>query len=172
MRIDLSMHGTQADLAYLVGVTQPAISQMMSAGKIPSDGTLGELLRAYGNHLRRQAALRLGDGQLDIVQERAALAKSQREGYDIKNAALRREYAPVPLLAGVLRTVSEDIAARFDELECALSTQLPDLPEAAAGVVRQVIASARAEWVRATSELRMVQAETEIDDVDDVEDVV
>lgn len=172
MAIDLSMQGTQADLAYLVGVTQPAISQMMNAGKIPSAGTLGELVLAYVQHLRRQAALRLGDGLLDITQERARLARSQREGYEIKNMALRCEYAPVPVLGRVLGIASEALAIRFDELERAVAAQLPDLPEAAAGVVRQVIASARAEWVRATAELKSAPVdEAPVDDEDNTLDM-
>ena len=57
--IDLSMQGTQTALAELVGVTQPTISNLMTEGKIPSDGTLGELLLAYCARLRDQAAGRL-----------------------------------------------------------------------------------------------------------------
>ena len=77
--IDLSMQGTQTTLAELVGVTQPTISNLMTDGKIPAMGTLGELLRAYCARLRDQAAGRMGENTtLDLVQERAALAREQR----------------------------------------------------------------------------------------------
>ena len=103
-RIDLSFQATQAALAELVGVTQPTISNLMTEGKLPSAGTLGELVLAYCQRLRDQAAARLGSdvGGLDLVQERAALAHEQRQWIALKNAALHREFAPVTVLAEVL----------------------------------------------------------------------
>ncbi|WP_042429441.1 helix-turn-helix domain-containing protein [Comamonas granuli] len=152
--IDLSMQGTQTALAELVGVTQPTISNLMTEGKIPSDGTLGELLLAYCARLRDQAAGRLGDTMgLDLVQERAALAREQREGQAIKNAVARREYAPIGLLSDVLGMASSAVVDRFDQLEGAMRKACPDLPDEAKDVIQRVIASARNEWIRATSTL-------------------
>lgn len=152
--IDLSMQGTQTALAELVGVTQPTISNLMTEGKIPSDGTLGELLLAYCARLRDQAAGRLGDTMgLDLVQERAALAREQREGQAIKNAVARREYAPIGLLSDVLGMASSAVVDRFDQLEGAMRKACPDLPDESKDVIQRVIASARNEWIRATSTL-------------------
>lgn len=148
------MQGTQTALAELVGVTQPTISNLMTEGKIPSDGTLGELLLAYCARLRDQAAGRLGDTMgLDLVQERAALAREQREGQAIKNAVARREYAPIGLLSDVLGMASSAVVDRFDQLEGAMRKACPDLPDEAKDVIQRVIASARNEWIRATSTL-------------------
>mgnify|MGYP002662769795 CR=1 FL=1 len=47
--IDLDYEATQTALAELVGVTQPTISNLMTDGKIPATGTLGELLRQSPN---------------------------------------------------------------------------------------------------------------------------
>lgn len=111
--IDLSMQGTQTALAELVGVTQPTISNLMTDGKLPATGTLGELLLAYCARLRDQAAGRMGENTtLDLVQERAALAREQREGQAIKNAVARREYAPVGLLADVLGMAASSVVGR------------------------------------------------------------
>lgn len=149
--IDLSMQGTQTALAELVGVTQPTISNLMTDGKIPATGTLGELLRAYCARLRDQAAGRMGENTtLDLVQERAALAREQREGQAIKNAVARREYAPVGLLADVLGMAASSVVDRFDQLEGALRKACPDLPDEAKTTLQQVIASARNEWIRST----------------------
>lgn len=153
MTIDLSMIGSQLDLADLVGVTQPAISQLMTAGKIPVVGTLGELVRAYVQHMQQQADLRQGYGVLDLVQERAALARSQCEGHKIRNADLLSEYAPTSLLNHALRVVSESMTASLDGLERTLTATLPDLPADALRVVLDVVSSSRSEWVRATCEL-------------------
>ena len=152
--IDLSMQGTQTTLAELVGVTQPTISNLMTDGKIPATGTLGELLRAYCARLRDQAAGRMGENTtLDLVQERAALAREQREGQAIKNAVARKEYAPVGLLADVLGMAASAVVDRFDQLEGALKKACPDLPDEAKTTVLRVIAAARNEWVRETAQL-------------------
>ena len=145
------MQGTQTALAELVGVTQPTISNLMADGKIPANGTLAELLLAYCSRLRYQAAGRLGESMgLDLVQERAALAREQREGQAIKNAVARKEFAPVGLLADVLGMVSSAVVDRFDQLEGALRKACPDLPEEARTTAQQVIAAARNEWIRST----------------------
>ncbi|MDB5886651.1 MAG: hypothetical protein JWR74_2822 [Polaromonas sp.] len=167
MVIDLTLHGSQADLADLVGVTQPAISQLMTAGKIPASGTLGELVRAYVRHMQQQADIRQGSGLLDLVQERAALARTQREGHEIKNTALLGEYAPTPLLTDVMRVVSDSMTANLDQLERTLPVKLPGLPADALRVVHEVIASARAEWIRSTSELACRRPVTEGDDAEE-----
>ena len=153
--IDLSMQGTQTALAELVGVTQPTISNLMTEGKLPATGTLGELLLAYCARLRDQAAGRMGDevGGLDLVQERAALAREQREGQAIKNAVARREFAPVGLLADVLGMAASAVVDRFDQLEGQLRKACPDLPDEARTVVQTVIASARNEWIRSTANI-------------------
>ena len=152
--VDLSASFSQTALAEMVGVTQPTISNLMTEGKLPSSGTLGELLRAYCARLRDQAAGRLGDTMgLDLVQERAALAREQREGQAIKNAVARKEYAPVGLLADVLGMAASAVVDRFDQLEGALRKACPDLPDDAKTTVQSVIAAARNEWIRSTERL-------------------
>lgn len=165
--IDLSMQGTQTALAELVGVTQPTISNLMTDGKMPTTGTLGELLRAYCARLRDQAAGRMGENTtLDLVQERAALAREQREGQAIKNAVARREYAPIGLLSDVLALASSAVVDRFDQLEGAMRKACPDLPDEAKTTVQQVIASARNEWIRSTSTLVTDTVDAMTDDED------
>lgn len=155
MLIDLSKGCTQSELAAVVGVTQPAISAMMTEGKIPAVGTLGDLVHAYCQRLRDQAAGRMGGevGGLDLVQERAALARSQRINQDMKNDIARGEYAPIGLLADVLALASSAVVDRFDQLEGTLRKACPTLPDEAKATVMQVIASARNEWIRSTSKL-------------------
>lgn len=147
--IDLDQSGTQADLAELVGVSQQAISQ---AG-IPA-GSLREMLLAYCHRLREIAAGRASEyGGLDLVQERAALAREQRLGLEIKNAALRGEYASVALLAEVLASASQAVAQRFDHLPGVLRKACPEMTEAQRDQVFAVLANARNEWVSATAQL-------------------
>lgn len=153
--VDLSAAFSQTVLAGMVGVTQPAISAMVTDGKIPADGTLAEVLQAYCQRLRDQAAGRLGEGAggLDLVQERAALAREQRIGQAIKNGVARKEFGPVGLLADVLGTAASAVVDRFDHLEGVLAKSCPDLPDEAKTAVLTVIADARNEWIRSTAKL-------------------
>ncbi len=154
MLIDLDQQATQAGFGELVGISQPTVSSLVADGKLPSTGTLRELLLAYCQRLRAQAAGRMGENTtLDLVQERAALAREQREGQAIKNAVARREYAPIGLLSDVLGMASSAVVDRFDQLEGAMRKACPDLPDEAKDVIQRVIASARNEWIRATSTL-------------------
>lgn len=145
---------SQAEFAQVIGVSEARVSQLVSDGVIARGETAAQWLIAYCERLRDQAAGRLGESMgLDLVQERAALARAQREGQDIKNAVARREYAPVGLLADVLGMASSAVVDRFDQLEGALRKACPDLPDAAKTTVQQVIANARNEWIRSTASL-------------------
>ena len=153
----------------MVGITQPAVSAMVADGRLQVEGlSLGDALQAYCQRLRDQAAGRVGSevGGLDLVQERAALAREQREGQAIKNAVARREYAPIGLLSDVLGMASSAVVDRFDQLEGALRKACPDLPDEAKTTVQQVIASARNEWIRSTSILVADTVDAMTDDED------
>ena len=170
MLIDLYAKATQDQVAVVVGVTQPTISVLISEGKLPSFGSLQEVVHAYCYRLREQAAGRMGStvGGLDLAQERAALAREQRMGIEIKNAVLRGEYAPIGLLSQVLAIASQSIVERFEQLPSTLKKACPDLPDAAREQVMLVLAAARNEWVRGTSEL--IVAQLSEDDLDEGED--
>ncbi|CAN7364926.1 hypothetical protein LJR118_002164 [Acidovorax sp. LjRoot118] len=139
----------------MVSLSEARISQLVADGVLVRGDSAQEWLAAYCERLRDQAAGRLGDGVggLDLVQERAALAREQREGQAIKNAVARKEYAPVGLLADVLGQAASAVVGRFDQLEATLRKACPDLPHEAKIAILQVIASARNEWIRSTAKL-------------------
>lgn len=155
MLIDLDAPCTQAEVAAIVGVTQQNISTLMAEGKLPPTGSIGDIVQAYCYRLREQAAGRLGAevGGLDLSQERAALARTMREGHELKNAVTRGTYAPVTLLTEVLATASQSVGERFEQLPGQLKKACPELPDAAREQIMVTIAGARNEWVRATGEL-------------------
>lgn len=169
MLIDLSAPATQAVVGGIVGVSQQAISALVNDGKLASGLSTGQMVLAYCERLRDQAAGRLGDevGGLDLVQERAALAREQRIGQAMKNAIARSEYAPIGALADILGAASSAVVDRFDQLEGSLSKACPDLPDEARTTVMQVIASARNEWIRSTARLITEQVEAMIEDDDE-----
>lgn len=145
---------SQAEFAQIVGVSEARVSQMVSEGVIARGDTAAAWLVAYCERLRDQAAGRLGETYgLDLVQERAALAREQRIGQAIKNGVARKEFGPVGLLADVLGTAASAVVDRFDHLEGVLAKSCPDLPEEAKTAVLTVIADARNEWIRSTAKL-------------------
>ncbi|TWO71906.1 hypothetical protein FN976_07905 [Caenimonas sedimenti] len=145
---------TQAEFGVLVGVSQQAVSEFVKAAALGPSAAAGDMLVAYCERLREMAAGRLGEsGGLDLVQERAALARSQRIGQDQKNAVASGEFAPVGLLADVLGMAGGSVVERFEQLEAALRKACPDLPDEAKITIATVIAAARNEWIRTTAKL-------------------
>ena len=163
----------QAEFGDLVGISQPAVSDLVSKGVLDNGAVLRQWLLAYCLRLREQAAGRLGSevGGLDLAQERAALAREQRQGIAIKNAVLRGEYAAVSLLAEVLAAASQSVAERFDHLPGQLRKACPDLPPAAVDQIMTAVASARNEWVRATVALVSATITEPGDDDTDTQDL-
>lgn len=126
---------TQAEFAADVGISQQAVSDLVSKGVLENGAPEADWLLAYCHRLREQAAGRMGSevGGLDLAQERAALAREQRIGIEIKNQVLRGKYAPIALLAEVLASASQAVTERFEHLPGVLKKAVPDLPSAASG---------------------------------------
>ncbi|MEY8688949.1 MAG: hypothetical protein AB9M53_03600 [Leptothrix sp. (in: b-proteobacteria)] len=165
--VALSRPVTQAEFGQMVGVSQQAISALQQRGVIDPGATAGDWLRAYCAHLVDVAEGRASDGLLDLVQERAELARSQREAWDMRNAAMRAEFAPAELLSDCLAVVSDEIGERIDALMTAINIQCPGLPEPARAAVAQVVASAGKAWRSTTSELATTDTSAEAEDLDD-----
>lgn len=146
---------SQAEFAQMIGVSEARVSQLVSEGIIVRGDTAHEWLIGYCERLRDQAAGRAGSesGGLDLVQERAALAREQRIAQALKNDVARGEFAPVGLLTDVLATAGAAVVDRFEQLDGALRKACPDLPDEARTTIMTVIASARNEWIRSTAQL-------------------
>lgn len=169
----LERQGSQQELAELIGVSEARVSQIVGEGIVERGATLRAQLLAYCAWVREVAAGRGSSevGGLDLVQERAALAREQRMGIEIKNAVLRGEFAPISVLAEVLATASQSIVERFEQIPGLLKKNCPDLPDAAREQVMTALAAARNEWVRATEALVSTKATAEQhDDADETVD--
>jgi phage terminase Nu1 subunit (DNA packaging protein) len=140
---------TQEDFGQLVGISQQRVGQLLVEGTLQREGTAAQWLLAYCERLREQAASR----DKDLTTERAALARSQRVGQDLKNAVAQAEYAPIGVLGDVLAAASAAVVDRFDALPAQLRKACPTLPLEAREVIGKTIASARNEWIRHTAEL-------------------
>jgi phage terminase Nu1 subunit (DNA packaging protein) len=107
---------TQTAFAELVGIGQPAVSDLMRRGVISSGDTADRWLKQYCAHLREQAAGRAAAGELDLAAERAALAREQRDRIAMQNAVTRRELAPVATLEMALATMGRKVGAALEAI--------------------------------------------------------
>lgn len=152
----------------MIGVSEASISKRVSEGVLVRGETAHEWLIAYCEHLRDQAAGRLGETLgLDLVQERAGLARAQREAQELKNAVARREFAPVGLLTDVLALAASAVVDRFDQVPGQLLKSCPGLPDEARVTVLRVLGDARNEWIRSTAKL-VAQQVDQLADSDDI----
>ena len=168
MVIDLSARPlSQQQFATVVGVSEPRISQMVKDGQLPADGTIGDWLAAYITRLRDQAAGRMGDGAngLDLVQERAALARSQRERIDLQNAVARGQHAPIDMLRDVLAKTIAIMVSELEQVDGLIAQTAPDLPEPTRLAVLNTIAAARNKIATRSADLVLA----DIDPADDID---
>lgn len=115
--------------------------------------SLDEFRVSYIRALREEAAGRGAAGDIDLPTERALLARSQREGQEIKNEVARGTYAPIELLTDVLANASQAVVERIDQIPASLRRRCPDLPHESIDAVMAEIGSARNEWIRKTASL-------------------
>lgn len=147
---------TQPEIAAHLDISDRRLRELLTEWGIDhKQTTLAELRVRYIRKLREEAAGRSSqdpDG-LDLVQERAALAREMRMGHEIKNEVARKTYGPITLLAETLAAASQAVVEQFEQLPSALKKACPDLPEAARDKVMAVIAAARNEWVERTRQM-------------------
>lgn len=143
---------TQAEFAEVIGVSEAKVSQLIGEGYIVKGETARDWLHSYLRRLREVAAGRSSGepGAMDLVQERAALARAQREAQELKNKIARGEYAPIGLLADVLGEASSAMVDCIEQLEGALRKSSPHLPVEAKDTMMTTLADARNEWIRGT----------------------
>ena len=161
---------SQAEFAQIVGISEARVSTLISEGVLVKGDNAHSWLLGYCERLRDMAAGRASVGGLDLVQERAALARSQREAQELKNAVARGEFAPIGLLADVLGQAASAVVDRMDQVEGDLRKACPDLPEDARAAVLRTLANARNEWIRSTAKLVSDQVDGMNEDQEDADD--
>jgi phage terminase Nu1 subunit (DNA packaging protein) len=87
--IDLKEKVTEKNLVLLTGLTQGRINQMKSNEIWQVEMTLEDAAHAIVKWLGRRAAGHVSEDGLDLVQERAKLARENRETASLKNAEMR-----------------------------------------------------------------------------------
>lgn len=155
----------QVDIARHLDISDRRLRELLSEWGIDHrTETISALRVRYIRKLREEAAGRASAGDLDLAQERAALAREQRMRLELQNATARGEYAPITVLADVLARASAAIVSMLDQLDGRIAQTAPDLPEATRLALLNTIASARNECVRTTASLDIDDTVTTEDD--------
>ena len=137
--IDLKEKVTQSAFGDMVGISQPAVSDLLSRGVIGANQAVGEWLKSYCHHLREQAAGRAAAGDLDLAGERAALAKVQRERIEMQNAVTRKQLAPVDLIEEVLARVGRQIVGILEAIPVQLKRRSSLTAEDLDFITREIV---------------------------------
>lgn len=141
--IDLTKPATQEAIASIIGASRQTVSSVEMDGICTRDMPLGDWLKDYIEHLRETAAGRLGTGGLDLVNERARLARAQAERVEMQNAVSRGELAPTALLEEVLAAAAAKVAGVFDAIPGMVRRRIPGLPIEAVDLIAAEIVKAR-----------------------------
>jgi len=114
---------------------------------------LGEWLHKYCAHIREIAAGRAANGEIDLVTERAFLARAQRERIDMNNAVTRQEFGPIEALEQGLSDCMARVASKLETIPGKLKLAndkltADDLDQVAAVLaeVRNDIAGMEIDW--------------------------
>src|ERR671913_163957 len=114
------------ELGDWLGLTDRSVRDLAADGTIPRSRRgrypLKVCVRAYCAHAREVAAGRTSqDGELDIVAERARLAKEQADKLEMENAAARGELLPRGHVVSALQAVFARCRARLLSLPTKLA---------------------------------------------------
>ena len=150
---------TQREVADHLGVSQPVVAKLVAAGVFQPTGARGGLdldacRRAYLGRLREEAAGRAAHGgaegepeELDLVAERARLAKEQADRIAMENDITRGSVVPIDSIIEILGKCLSTTRTRLLAIpsECALQFAAARTPALAEEVIRRVIYDALTE---------------------------
>ena len=154
-------HLTQAEFGAMVGISQQKVSELL-ARNILKDGQNGSnWLLAYCKNLREQAAGRQSDGELDLVQERARLAKENADKVAMQNAQDRKELAPVGVLEFALANICNQLGSQLEAIPVFIKRRVPDMSQELYALIVEEITRLRnsAALIQPTLEVSDVQTE-------------
>ena len=131
---------TQTEFADWIGVTQQAVSDMVSRGVLHPGQSVKEWNRAYCNHMRGVASGRGSDAEL--ARERAELTRINAARAQIKLDTETAASAPTASLEQVLASVGRSVAGQLEPLSGQIHKLCPALTPEALVAVQRAIAEA------------------------------
>jgi phage terminase Nu1 subunit (DNA packaging protein) len=135
---------TQQGIAKHLDLSQAAVSSLMAELGIDwRAASLNEIRVAYIRRLREQAAGRAAAGDVDLVTERALLAREQKDRIAMANAVTRGELAPVALIEEVLTKAASKVAGVLDAIPGMIRRRVPVLTAGDIDLIAGEVAKAR-----------------------------
>lgn len=135
---------SQQEVAEHLDMTRQSASDMLQKLGISLRSTsLTDIRVAYIRRLREQAAGRFSDGPLDLMNERARLAKEQADRLELQNAQTRKELAPVVLIEQVLAKAGTRVAGILDSIPGMIRRRSPSLSSSDLDCIAAEIVKAR-----------------------------
>lgn len=114
--MDLNSVPTQQQVADVLGISQPKVSELYKRRVLRQGMTLLECVHAYCANLREVAAGRVAVGDINLVTERARLASEQADRVAMLNGERRREIVPLGWVSAVIARQCRQIASIFDAI--------------------------------------------------------
>lgn len=152
---------SQAEIAAHLDISDRRLRELLAEWGIShKQATLSDIRLRYIRKLREEAAGRQSKAEnIDLVEERALLAREQRIRLERANALDRGETAPIGVLTDILATASAAVSDRLDALPAAIMRAQPDLPPAVRSAIETTVHKARIEWRRKTVQLVVAELE-------------
>lgn len=138
--IDEDKPVTQAFFAEWVGISERHVRNLLQKGTLRQGGSLLEWTQDYTGSLRDEAAARATSNGLVLSDERAALAKAQRERVERENKVERDEYVETWRLEAACKFSADAISARFSRLPEDIKRAAPDVSPKVLAIVEDAVA--------------------------------
>ena len=157
--IDLSEKVSEKNLVLTTGLSQGRINQMKSNEIWHLDMNLKDASHAIVKWLGRRAAGLVSEDGLDLVQERAKLAKENRETASLKNAELRADLVRSDEIRRTLfsaaRSVRNSVQTIADRVSMPITgmTDQHDIHQLIDDEVMQVLGDMDKDWVNLLPEI-------------------
>lgn len=119
---------TETEFAKLVGVDQSVISRNLKKGILTRGAGWRTWVQELYHHSAEAAAGRRGEGPLDLVQERAGLAKIQTDKTEFELKKLRGEFIPSDLAFRLIASAFAVARSRLLSLPHRIKSVIPELP--------------------------------------------
>ena len=139
---------SQKEFGMLIGITQPAVAELINKGIIKKGSAGKAWLKSYCKHLREQAAGRTGG----LAHERTRESKERADGLALKNKIEREEYAPISIITEALASVGSQIAGILETIpvrlkrQAKLKTSQIQIIEKEIVKVRNIAAAVKPNW--------------------------
>ncbi|SIQ46647.1 MULTISPECIES: hypothetical protein [Acidiphilium] len=151
---------TQSEVAAHLGIGQSAVAKLVDMGIFPRTARRGldldQCRVAYLGRLREEAAGRAaqGDGEeLDLVTERARLAKEQADRIAMENDLTRRNVVLIEDVVKIVSPLLSNLRTRLLAIpaECAVALAGVKSPAAAEAIVMRIVIDALTDLASGTT---------------------